>query len=122
MRAELQSQTEVPRPKIQAPEKHQTPGFKHRGHAHVEGIGRDELLGEESRVRVGSDAEGVTTHVLDATRDLRQLSGTDIAPRDEGRWLIAASKVAEATLQSALSIMESGLIAMVVLTVLALTS
>src|SRR5690606_10379809 len=36
--------------------------------------------------------------LLDAANELRQLSGTDIAQRDEGRWLIAASKVAEATL------------------------
>ena len=51
-------------------------------------------------VMVGGEESGQIDELalLEATRELRLLSGAEIAQRDEGRWLIAASKVAESTL------------------------
>ena len=40
-----------------------------RGRAHVQGVGADELLGEETRVRIGACTHRVATHVLDAAGD-----------------------------------------------------
>ena len=37
--------------------------------AHIERLTADELLGHESRIRIGAETHRVTAHVLDAARD-----------------------------------------------------